>query len=125
VVTAVRFPAWDGRCGFAIEEFARRKGDFALAGALCGVEIDADGVVRRAAIAMMGMGQTPLRADAAEASIVGSVPDPSLVADAGRLAAGATAPSDDLHGSRSYRQRLAAHLVASSLSSALKEANGG
>ena len=32
--SGVTFPVWTGRCGFAIEEFARRHGDFAMAGAV-------------------------------------------------------------------------------------------
>ena len=32
----VRFPVWGGRSGFAVEEFARRHGDFAIAGAAVG-----------------------------------------------------------------------------------------
>ena len=75
LVTAVRFPVWKGRCGFAVEEFARRKGDFAIAGAVCGVEVDESLVVQRAAIALMGMGSTPIRAVDAEALLAGCVPD--------------------------------------------------
>ena len=41
VLTALRFPVWPGRTGSAIREFARRSGDFALAGALCAVTLDA------------------------------------------------------------------------------------
>src|SRR5947207_4271287 len=37
VLAAVRFPVWDGRCGFGAAEFARRHGDFAIAGAVAGV----------------------------------------------------------------------------------------
>ena len=33
ILTAVAFPAWSGRCGFSVQEFARRHGDFAIAGA--------------------------------------------------------------------------------------------
>ena len=40
-----------GRCGFAVEEFARRHGDFAIAGAVVGVELDDAGTVTRCAIA--------------------------------------------------------------------------
>src|SRR4029450_10533825 len=35
LLTAVTFPVWEGRCGFAVDEVARRHGDLALAGA-CG-----------------------------------------------------------------------------------------
>ena len=42
MLTGVAFPVWPGRCGFAIEEFARRHGDFAIAGAAVAVELDDD-----------------------------------------------------------------------------------
>ncbi len=45
LLTRVRFPVWPGRSGFAVEEVARRYGDFALAGVACGVELDKDGGV--------------------------------------------------------------------------------
>ena len=32
LITAVRFPRWGAHSAFAVEEFARRSGDFALAG---------------------------------------------------------------------------------------------
>ena len=40
ILTAVGFPVWSGRCGFAVQEFARRHGDFAIAGATVAVELD-------------------------------------------------------------------------------------
>ena len=36
ILTAIRYPVWESRCGFAVEEFARRSGDFAIAGVACG-----------------------------------------------------------------------------------------
>ena len=36
---------WQGRCGFAVEEVARRSGDFALAGVVAAVELDDAGAV--------------------------------------------------------------------------------
>jgi aerobic carbon-monoxide dehydrogenase medium subunit len=122
LVTAVRFPVWNGRCGFAVEEFARRKGDFAIAGAVCGVEVDENLLVRRAAIALMGMGSTPVRAVKAEELMVGRVPDGALLDEAGRVAATAGEPPDDIHAPASYRRRIAAHLVRRALSTAVEEA---
>ena len=54
LVTSARFPVWSPGAGFAIEEFARRSGDFAIAGAACGIEVD-DGRVSRCAIGLLGM----------------------------------------------------------------------
>ncbi len=40
VLTAVGFPVWGPRSGFGFHEFARRHGDFAIAGATVAVQID-------------------------------------------------------------------------------------
>src|SRR4051794_39389758 len=71
ILIAVRFPLWPSGSGFAVEEVARRHGDFAIAGAVAGVQVD-DGRVARSAVALFGMGSTPLRASSAEAALVGS-----------------------------------------------------
>ena len=61
ILTAVRFPVWGGRSGFAVEEFARRHGDFAIAGAAVAVELDTDDRISRCGIGLLGLGSTPLR----------------------------------------------------------------
>ena len=88
ILTAVRFPVWGGRCGFAIEEFARRHGDFAIAGAAVAVELDADDRVTRCGIGLLGLGSTPLRGSAAEEAIVGRPVGDIAADEIGRLAMG-------------------------------------
>ena len=56
ILTAVRFPVWGGRSGFAVEEFARRHGDFAIAGAAVAVELDNDDRIARCGIGLLGTG---------------------------------------------------------------------
>ncbi|MCB1017325.1 MAG: SDR family oxidoreductase, partial [Acidimicrobiales bacterium] len=70
LLTAVRFPVWGPGSGFAVREFARRSGDFAVAGAVAGIQVDG-GMVTKAAVALLGMGSTPVRASAAEAGLTG------------------------------------------------------
>ena len=124
ILTAVRFPVWGPGSGFAVEEVARRHGDFALVGAVCGVQLNG-GVVSRAAIGLFGMGPGPLRATAAEQAMVGS--DPATV-DAGSL--GATAmvgldPPTDIHATGEYRRAVGAHVVARAITQAIEEARRG
>ena len=64
------FPVWERPSGFGVEEFARRHGDFAVAGAIVGVELDADDRIARCGIALIGLGSVP-RAAAVEAEITG------------------------------------------------------
>lgn len=126
LLTGVRFPIWDGRCGFAIEEFARRHGDFAVAGASVAIQLDGDDRVQRCAIGLIGLGSSALRAAAAEAGATGSV-----VTDLDPDELGRTATADldgipsDLHGSAAYRSRVGAVMVARAWTRATQEALGG
>jgi carbon-monoxide dehydrogenase medium subunit len=124
ILIAVRFPVWAPGSGFAVEEVARRHGDFALVGAMCGVQLNG-GVISRAAIGLFGMGPSPLRAIAAEHALVGS--DPATV-EAGML--GATAivgldPPTDIHATGEYRKAVGAHVVARAITRAIEEASRG
>ncbi len=76
LLTGVAFRLPGGPAGFAVQEFARRPGDFAVAGAAVAIELDADSDggadgrqarASRCAIGLFGLGPTPLRASAAEA----------------------------------------------------------
>jgi carbon-monoxide dehydrogenase medium subunit len=125
LLTAVRFPVWQGRCGFAVREFARRHGDFAVAGAAVAVELDADDRIERCAISMFGLGPTPLRAPAAEAEARGQKAD-VVAAELGHLAVSelSDVPSD-LHGSARYRKRVGAAMVARAFDEAIGEVTRG
>ena len=124
LLVAVRFPVWSGRCGFAVEEVARRHGDFAIAGCACGVQI-ADGRVSRATIALFGVASTPVRAEAAERALVGAYADRVDAAEIGNLAAVGLEPPDDLHASGALRRRIAAAVVRRAVARAIQEASGG
>jgi len=122
LLAGVRFPVWSGRSGFAIREFARRFGDFAIAGAAVAVQMDADDRVERCAIGLFGLGPTPLRATAAEHAALGQK------ADVSAEELGHAAVSDvhdipsDLHGSSAYRRRVGAAMVSRAWNEAIEEA---
>jgi aerobic carbon-monoxide dehydrogenase medium subunit len=122
VLTSLRFPVWPGRTGFAIREFARRSGDFALAGALCAVTLDAGGRIERAAIGLLGLGAVPVRAFQAEQAVTGAAPGDLDLTQIGLLAVADTDPPDDVHGTSAYRRRVGAALAAQALAAAVAEA---
>ena len=139
LLTGVAFRVPGGRAGFAIEEFARRPGDFAVAGAAVAIELDADpgggadgrdARVSRCAIGLFGLGPTPLRATAAEASAVGRAAG-DLSTDAFGQGIGQAAVADldsvpsDLHGPAAYRKRVGAAMVTAAWGRAINEAVGG
>jgi len=124
LLVRVRFPVWTGRCGFAVREFARRHGDFAVAGAAVAVRLGADDTVERCSIGLIGLGPTPIRATRAEAAAVGQRA-PIAAADVGALAvAGLDQVPSDLHGPAEYRRRVGAVMVARALTAAVAEAAG-
>ncbi|GLP73660.1 carbon monoxide dehydrogenase [Mycobacterium antarcticum] len=113
ILTAVRFPVWSGRTGFAVQEFARRHGDFAIAGATVAVEVDDDDHVTRCGIGLLGLGSTPRRAADAESAVMGRHVTDLTADEIGRLAtSGLEDVPADLQGSASYRVRVGAAMVS-------------
>src|SRR5688500_2731960 len=126
LLTGVSFPVWSGRTGFAVEELARRHGDFAIAGATVAGELDGDDRVARAAIGLIGMGSAPERATAAEAAAVGGPVADVDADDLGRLAVrDLDAVPSDLHGTPDYRRKVGAAMVARAWAAAIEEARRG
>jgi carbon-monoxide dehydrogenase medium subunit len=123
LLTAIAFPVRDGRCGFAVEEFARRSGDFAIAGAAIAVRLGDDGRIDRCGIGLFGLGPVARRATAVETELRGADPDTT---DADEIGASAMADLDavpsDLHGSADYRKRVGAAMVARAWQRAVREA---
>jgi carbon-monoxide dehydrogenase medium subunit len=123
LLTAILVPQrGDARRGVAIDEVARRHGDFALAGAIAVIDLDDDDRVARAAIAMFGMGSTPLRAPTAEQTLRAYTRAQVDLAAVAQLAVRDTDPPDDVHATGAYRTRACAHLVARVLDRAFEEA---
>jgi carbon-monoxide dehydrogenase medium subunit len=123
LLAGITFPVWNGRSGFAVREFARRHGDFAIAGALVGVQLDDDDRVTRCAIGLISLGSTPLRAPAAEQAAVGRAVGDVVPAELGELATSELddVPSD-VHGPASYRKRVGAAMVERAWQDAIEEA---
>jgi carbon-monoxide dehydrogenase medium subunit len=118
LLTEVSFPAPPGRA--AIQEFARRQGDFAVVAAAVALDLDGS-MITRARIVLGGVADTPVRATDAEEALAGATLDDEAIQAAGRTAAEGIDPPSDLHGSAAYRRELAAVMVAR----ALREAGDG
>jgi carbon-monoxide dehydrogenase medium subunit len=120
ILRAVEFPVWSGRCGFAVDEVARRHGDFAIVGAAAGVQLVEDRVAK-ASIALFGVGATAVRARDAERALVDGGPDSDLD-EIGTLATEDLDPPDDVHATGAYRRDVAGVVVSRVLARAIQEA---
>ena len=112
---SVRLPG--GPVGTSFQELARRHGDFAVVGvaAVLGV---ANGVVTHCRLALSGVGDTAVRARAAESLLMGASPSGDVFAEAARAAGEEIQPAGDLQGSAEYRRKVASVLVRRALQAA-------
>jgi CO/xanthine dehydrogenase FAD-binding subunit len=121
LLTDVELPVMRG-AGHAIEEFARRAGDFALVAALAVVSLDRRGRVDGARLAFGGVGPTPQRVAAAEEVLTGHEPSADHLARVAALAADALDPQADPFASAAYRRLLARVLARRALTRAVARA---
>jgi carbon-monoxide dehydrogenase medium subunit len=103
LVTEVRVPKQSGDHVWSYLKFRRRAQDWATVG-VAAVAKRSNGGVEEAAISLVSMGATPLRAAAAEAAW-------NAGEDAGAVAAEGTDPPSDTNGSADYRRHLVQVLV--------------
>lgn len=125
VLTTVRVPAASAGMRFGFAELSRRHGDFALAGVAASAEVDEDGVCRSARIALFGVADRPLRAQGAEACVVGRpLGDPGVLREAELATADGLEPRTDVHASSRYRRDVAGVLVRRALAQAAARGGG-
>lgn len=118
----IRLPA-EGT-GWGFQEFARRHGDYALAAVAVLMELE-DGKARNVRMAMMGVGETPLRLPDVEAVVEGRCLGPAVMAEAVEVARASISPSSDLNASGAYRRHLAGVLAERAMADAWSRAAEG
>jgi carbon-monoxide dehydrogenase medium subunit len=111
LATAAVFPRPAAGSGSAWAEVARRHGDYALCGVGVLVRLDQGLRVEAARAACISVGPVPVPVDLTDA-LAGQRHDAADWAAAGRLAAVAVDPEDDIHASAAYRRHLAGVLTA-------------
>jgi len=127
MVVELRYPRPPAGTGAAFVEFARRLGDFAIAGAAAMLTMR-DGVCEKARLTIVGMGEGPFRARAAEDALtgrrLGAKKQQEAFAEAIAKVVAAVDPTDDVHASSAYRRHLAGVMAARALETALARTGG-
>jgi carbon-monoxide dehydrogenase medium subunit len=122
IVTEVRVPDAGTRAGGTYLKLERKVGDFATVGVAVHASFS-NGSVRRAGIALTGVGPTNLRADDAEQALEGRALDDDAIGEAARLAAEEAQPRSDVRGSAEYKRNAVRVLVARGLRAAKETAS--
>ena len=117
IITEIRLPAWPAKRRFGFQEFARRRGDFALAAAMLFYDEDG-GKAGNAHVGAIGVADRPLRLTAVEEILNGNKIDETIIAKAEAAASASVEPADDIHAGGAYRKALIGVMVERALKSA-------
>ena len=119
LVSALRLPVRNSTTAF-LEATPRLtdKGEFATAGVAVSLERQDDGRIEGAAIALLGVGQTPIRAHEAEMLLAAATPTKKLFAEVADHAAANIDPEGDIHSGPEHRRRLIRALTRRALEEA-------
>jgi carbon-monoxide dehydrogenase medium subunit len=115
IVTAVHLPPWPKGRRWSFQEFARRRGDFALAAVAVFFDEDGGGRARNAHVGVIGMGSRPERLREVENLLNGRRTDVRTIAMVAEAATRAVDPPTDIHGTSDYRRGLVKTLVERAL----------
>jgi carbon-monoxide dehydrogenase medium subunit len=115
----VRFPLCSPQAFSAFAEVGVRRRDMALAGLAAHLELGADRVCRKAALAVIGVEARPVRLGELERQLVARPLSAPLIAQLARQAAAAVEPLSDVHATQRYRRHAVSSLVAQVLEQAL------
>ena len=123
ILTAVKLPVPPAGHGYAYEKLKRKIGDYATAAAAVVLTMSG-GTCKTASIALTNVGETPLYAEQAAATLVGTSVDKAAVDQAVALAEGITAPASDGRGPADYRTKMAGVMLRRAIQRALERAAG-
>jgi carbon-monoxide dehydrogenase medium subunit len=120
LLVEVEVPALPDRTGTAFEEFARRHGDFALAGACALIELADDGTVSGARLVLFSVGDMPLLSVQISEVLAGAKPTAEAIQAAVEALDSEIDPQSDMHATAAYRRHLAKVLARRTLSKAVE-----
>ena len=114
VIISVRLPPWKVERCWGFDEFARRRGDFALAGVALFYDRE-HGRAVEPRVAAIGIGTTPIRLSAVEQILVGRTVDLATIHKAVAAATESIDPPGDIHAPGDYRRALMGVLLERAL----------
>ena len=121
ILRAIGWRPWPRGHGYGFHEYARRHGDFAIAGAAALLEFAADRSIRRAAIVVFGVEPSPVRLAQTERALLGRKFDDDALAAAADEARSLDAMSD-VTVSAQYRRHIAGVVTRRALADAGRSA---
>lgn len=114
LLVAIEFPIADERTRWGFEEFARRKGDYAIGGAAVSVQLDEQGNCASVGAGLVSAGDGPTLAEGLD-ELVGRRVDEAAVEAAVANATRSLEPGATTHGTSDYRRAVVAETLRRAL----------
>lgn len=124
ILTEIKLPLFPERSGGAICEFARRPGDFAIAGVAVRVDMGEASIVGDARVVVFGVGPVPCRVRNAERDLIHRAVDETLVKEVSRQVSNSVEVHSDIHASGEYRRHMTRVLAERALRLATARMDG-
>jgi carbon-monoxide dehydrogenase medium subunit len=115
MITQIRFPAWPKARRWGFEEFARRRGDFAIAAAAVFYDLDSDRRVVDPHIGIIGEAEGATRLTPVEDILNGQMISRDLIAKARSIGEQSAQPNADIHTPAQYRKALIGVMIERAL----------
>jgi carbon-monoxide dehydrogenase medium subunit len=124
ILTEIRVPASERRCGSAYLKMAQQASGFAIVGVAVALRVDAKGCCEEIGIGVTGLGDKPFRPRAVEARLRGNKLTPKLIEASAAQVADGVEPLEDLHAAAPFRAHLARVYAARAIQAAAKRTSG-
>jgi carbon-monoxide dehydrogenase medium subunit len=125
LLTEIRVPFPRPHSGGAYQKLERKVGDYAVIGVGVQIALNPDNTVNEAGIGLCNAGPTSIKANAAEAFLVGKPLAVDNINHAAQLTMEASDPVEDDRGPVDYKQAMVRELTRRALRRALARAQGG
>ena len=119
IITHAYFPNLPKFAGYSFSEFARRHGDYAIAGACAIIECDQDNKIKLVKLGGCGIHNTPIRFQKAENLLLNNYLNDEILKEAIDISIDYVIAGDDMHATLKYRK----HLLSGLLEKVIKEAH--
>ncbi len=122
ILTEIRVPALQRRCGSAYLKMAQQASGFAIVGVAAFLRVDAKGRCEEIGIGVTGLSDKPFRAHTVEERLRGNKLTPKLIVTSVAHVTDGIDPLEDLHADAEFRAHLAPVYAARAVQEAAKRA---
>ena len=125
IIHSISYAPFDGAWGAAFQKLGKRNGmAIAVVSAAAAIQLDGQGHVREARLALGSVAPTVVRSPKAEAILLGQVPTPEVLKRAADAVSADISPISDIRSSAAYRQHAAKILANRALTVAFEQTRG-